>query len=258
MWGTHRVITVHTVGQRSIVINIDERAMLSGSCPAGWAATINALVTSRVIQTDRIRSVMEQVNRQNYCQTARGCYDDCPQRIGWGITISAPHMHARALEELAPKLQPGARALDVGSGSGFLAVAMAKCVEPSGVTIGIDHVSDLVDWSRENVRRDGKQGLIDSGTLELHVRDGFKGYAEGGPYDAIHVGAAPEQIPPALLEQLKPSGVLLLPVGPTGGVQSFVKVTRDADPAVKKYHEERLFDVRYVPLTTVERQLRGS
>ena len=182
------------------------------------------------------------MDRFNYVQNSQGCFDDCPQRIGWGITISAPHMHARALEELKSKLQPGSRALDVGSGSGYLAVAMAKLCQPDGVTIGIDHVNDLVEWSRENVKRDGKQDLVDSGALQLLVRDGFQGYAEGGPYDAIHVGAAPEEIPPALLDQLKPGGMLLLPVGPTGGVQSFVRVSRDTDPNVRKYYEEKLFE----------------
>ena len=147
---------------------------------------------------------MESVDRANYCQHAASAYQDAPQRIGWGITVSAPHMHARALEELSSKLTPGARALDVGSGSAFLTAAMAQMVSPDGVCVGIDHIPELVEWSRSNVQRDGKQRLVDSGALELHVRDGFGGYAEKGPYDAIHVGAAPEQIPDALKQQLKP------------------------------------------------------
>jgi protein-L-isoaspartate(D-aspartate) O-methyltransferase len=143
----------------------------------------------------------------------RACYEDAPSRIGWGITISAPHMHARALEELYDKLQPGCTALDVGSGSGYLTAAMASLVGPTGKVVGIDHIPELVEWSRDNVRRDGHTSLIDSGVLSLHVRDGFDGYADAAPYDAIHVGAAPERIPDALKQQLKPGGVLILPVG---------------------------------------------
>ena len=145
---------------------------------------------------------MEGVNRQHYCREAAGCFRDCPQPIGWGITISAPHMHARALEELSDKLRPGSRALDVGSGSGYLSVAMAQLVGSSGKVVGIDHIDGLVAWSRDNVRRDGQQHLLDSGQLELHVADGFQGWAQAAPYDCIHVGAAPETIPSALKEQL--------------------------------------------------------
>ena len=165
-------------------------------------------------------------------------------------------MHARALEELEAQLTPGCRALDVGSGSGFLSAAMAELVGPTGSVVGIDHIPDLVEWSRENVRRDQKQSLVEAGVLELHVRDGFGGYPERGPYDAIHVGAAPEKVPEALKQQLKPGGVLLLPVGPNGGAQQFVRVTRDAaNPAV--FAEKVLFGVRYVPLTTPAKQLGG-
>ena len=200
---------------------------------------------------------MERVDRSNYCQAQQGCFDDNPMRIGWGVTISAPHMHARALEELADKLEPGCRVLDVGSGSGYLTAAMALLVSPAGKAVGIDHIPELVDWSRANVQRDGKQPLVDSGVLELHVRDGFIGYADKGPYDAIHVGAAPETIPDALKQQLKPGGVLLLPVGPNGGAQQFVRVTRDAkDPT--RFTEQALFGVRYVPLTTPAKQLRNA
>ena len=181
--------------------------------------------------------------------------DDAPQPLSWGITISAPHMHARALSDLRDKLRPGCSALDVGSGSGYLSVAMANLVGPSGKVVGIDHVADLVAWSINNVCRDGKRALLDSGRLRLLVADGFNGYEEGAPYDCIHVGAAPPTIPPALKQQLKPGGVLLLPVGPEGGEQVFTRVTRSQDGA--SFVEEPLFGVRYVPLTTAERQLRG-
>jgi protein-L-isoaspartate(D-aspartate) O-methyltransferase len=226
------------------------------SCPAPWAAVLDSLLTQRVIVDPRVRAAMSKVDRANYCQSASGCYMDAPQRIGWGITISAPHMHARALEELSSKLQPGSRALDVGSGSGYLTTAMAQMVGPSGLVVGIDHIPELVEWSRANVRRDHKQSLVDQGTMELHVRDGFGGFAEKGPYDAIHVGAAPERIPEALKQQLKPGGVLLLPVGPNGGEQKFVRVTRDPDPSRSdRFEELALFGVRYVPLTTAAKQL---
>ena len=228
-------------------------AMCAWRCGAATnAALIENLSKARLITDPEVRRVLLAQDRRNYCQPGTAAYDDSPQRIGWNITISAPHMHANALQTLREQLRPGARALDVGSGSGYLSVAMAQLVGPTGKAVGIDHIDELVQWSRANVARDGKQGLLDSSQLKLLTRDGFAGYAEDAPYDCIHVGAAPERVPPALKEQLKPGGVLLLPVGPAND-QAFVRITRSADGA--RYDEERLFSVRYVPLTTVEKQL---
>ena len=221
---------------------------------ATWAATVQALCNEGVITLPRVRDAMVSTDRANYCKPQTSVYQDSPQRIGWGITISAPHMHARALEELNEKLQPGSTVLDVGSGSGFLTVAMSQLVGTDGKVVGIDHIPDLVVWSKTNVQRDGKQQLLDSGAIELLVRDGFGGYPERGPYDAIHVGAAPPSIPEALKQQLKPGGVLILPVGPDGGEQHFMRVTRTPDG--NRFEEKRLFGVRYVPLCSAEKRKR--
>ena len=132
---------------------------------------------------------------------------------------------------------------------------MAALVGPRGSVVGIDHIPELVQWSIENVRRDGKSELLTSGRLQLLVADGFDGHAKGAPYDFIHVGAAPATIPTALKQQLKPGGVLLLPVGPAEK-QVFTRVTRSPDGA--SFVEEPLFAVRYVPLTTAEQQLRNA
>lgn len=221
-----------------------------------YAALLAELWQSGAISTPRVREALASVDRKFFCKREAGCYEDAPQRIGWGITISAPHMHAQALERLNAHLGPGASCLDVGSGSGFLTAAMAEMVGPSGKAVGIDHIPDLVAWSIENVKAADKGSLLDSGVLSLLVRDGFGGYEEGGPYDCIHVGAAPETIPAALKAQLKPGGVLLLPVGREGGDQAFVQVTRSQDG--KTFDEQRLFGVRYVPLTSVARQLANA
>eukprot|EP00617_Octactis_speculum_P007984 CAMPEP_0185777172 /NCGR_PEP_ID=MMETSP1174-20130828/88511_1 /TAXON_ID=35687 /ORGANISM="Dictyocha speculum, Strain CCMP1381" /LENGTH=113 /DNA_ID=CAMNT_0028465451 /DNA_START=423 /DNA_END=764 /DNA_ORIENTATION=- len=110
----------------------------------------------------------------------------------------------------------------------------------------------LVDWSLENIEKDGKLSDLENGKLAILREDGYQGYAPAGPYDAIHVGAAPERIPEPLLEQLKVGGCLLIPVGPAEGNQEFVKIVKRQDGS---YQSESLFGVRYVPLTTLEQQL---
>ena len=94
---------------------------------------------------------MLMVDRGNYIN--HNAYMDSPQALGYNITISAPHMHAHALELLRDKLRPGMRALDVGSGSGYLTACMALMVGDRGVAVGIDHIPDLVDLSRANLQK---------------------------------------------------------------------------------------------------------
>ena len=96
---------------------------------------------------------MKRVDRAHFVANAADAYYDAPFSIGHGVTISAPHMHAMCLELLEEQLRPGARALDVGSGSGFLAVAMALMTESQGKVHAIDVIEPLVEKSIENVRK---------------------------------------------------------------------------------------------------------
>jgi len=171
--------------------------------------------------------------------------------VGYNVTISAPHMHAHALEMLRDQLIPGARILDVGSGSGYLTACMARLVQPGGKVIGIEHIPELVELSIKNISKNGRS-LFDDGILEIVVGDGRLGYPQDGPYDAIHVGAAAPSRPNALIEQLKPGGRLVVPVGV--GNQKMMIYDKSVDGL--QVHERATLGVRYVPLTDKAKQWR--
>jgi len=205
-----------------------------------------------IVKSEQVKNSMLAVDRGNY--VGHNAYQDAPQRIGYNITISAPHMHAHALELLKDHLKPGCRALDVGSGSGYLTACMAHMVGEQGLVVGIDHIAQLVDASVLNIKNDGKEQMLKSGQLTMVVGDGRLGWAATGPYDCIHVGAAAPTLPPALVEQLKPGGRMVIPVGPEGGDQSLDMVEKDLGGAVTR---QRLMGVIYVPLCEKDHQLRN-
>ena len=133
------------------------RAMAWRSSGHSNAELVNNLHRNGVIEHDDVADAMRDVDRANYVIKGSGDpYQDSPQPIGYGATISAPHMHAHCLETLRSRLRPGARVLDVGSGTGYLTALFATFVGPTGVVIGIDHIPELVANSERNFRADGK------------------------------------------------------------------------------------------------------
>lgn len=167
-------------------------------------------------------------------------------------------MHAHATESLLPFLKPGARILDIGSGSGYLTAVLAELVHSQGGSsvsqegkvVGLEHVQQLRDLGERNTSKSSRgKSLLESGKVKFVVGDGRKGYLGEGKegWDAIHVGAAAVTLHEELVVQLRCPGRIFIPVeDESGGGQYIWTVDKDVNGKVTK---KRLYGVRYVPLT---------
>ncbi|PKI65357.1 hypothetical protein CRG98_014239 [Punica granatum] len=206
-----------------------------------------------VFNSERVAEVMEKIDRACFVPDGTPPYIDSPMTIGYNATISAPHMHAMCLQLLEPNLQPGMHVLDVGSGTGYLTACFAVMVGHQGRAVGVEHLPELVSSSIKNIEKSEAASFLKEGSLCIHVGDGRQGWPEFAPYDAIHVGAAAREIPQALIDQLKPGGRMVIPVGDL--FQDLKVVDKNLDGTVSMHDETA---VRYVPLTSRDAQLRGQ
>ena len=181
------------------------------------AELVSHLIHSGVLQSISLAtSVMLKVDRAAYSPFGEP-YADAPQTLGYGQTISAPHMHAEALSLLENTPSgPTISVLDVGCGSGYLTTAFARLAEARNIpkirVTGIESIAALVEMSISNIKS-ADPDLLSKGLVEIHLADGWKGFAANAPYDFIHVGAAADAFPDELGKQLKPGGRLVVPMG---------------------------------------------
>lgn len=148
------------------------------------ATLVSHLQRNGLVTSPRVANAMLQIDRAHF--SPREPYADRPQSIGHAATISAPHMHANAAESLLPYLKPGARVLDVGSGSGYLTCVLAALVMPGGTVVGVDHIEALRELGEGNARAcEGAREWVESGKVRFVKGDGRKGWREGGGWDAI-------------------------------------------------------------------------
>ena len=191
-------------------------------------------IVSRNVQDPLVLKSMKKVKRHLYVPKSYQsyAYNDEPLPIGNGQTISQPYIVAYMTEAL--ELKGNEKVLEIGTGSGYQAAVLAEIVRE---VYTIEIVKPLAD--------EAKIRLAAEGYKNVHCRlgDGYQGWPEKAPFDAIIVTAAPPEIPQPLVEQLKNGGRMVLPVGE--GFQELVLVVKKAG----KIYEQSLIPVRFVPMT---------
>jgi protein-L-isoaspartate(D-aspartate) O-methyltransferase len=193
-------------------------------------------IRGRGVSDLEVLAAMERVPRHEFvpAQHKNQAYADYPLPIGYGQTISQPYIVALMTELL--ELQSTDRVLEVGTGSGYQAAILAEIVAE---VYTVEIIRPLALDAQERLERLGYHNV-----WVLHG-DGYFGWPEHAPYDAIVVTAAPDHIPSTLLQQLEDGGQLVVPVGPRGGYQCLWQITKEGDELKKR----NVTGVLFVPLT---------
>jgi len=200
------------------------------------AAMVKRQIEGREISDPNVLTSLRTVPRHVFVRPAdsRRAYSDQPLPIGLGQTISQPYIVAYMTEAL--KLGLNCKVLEVGTGSGYQAAVCAEIVQE---VYTIEILEELAESAKQRLKELGY------GNVFVKAADGYFGWARHGPFDAIIVTCAAGFVPPPLIEQLKPNGKMILPLGSPFGVQTLVLVTKDDKGVVRS---RRLLPVRFVPM----------
>jgi protein-L-isoaspartate(D-aspartate) O-methyltransferase len=189
----------------------------------------------RGITNGRVLAVMGRVPRHEFVPAGRRAqaYGDHPLPIGHDQTISQPFIVAFMTEKLEPK--PTDKVLEIGTGSGYQAAVLAELVHE---VYTIEIVEPLARRAEADLKRLGYTNVM------VRAGDGYKGWPEAAPFDAIIVTCAPEHVPQPLVDQLKEDGRMIIPVGPAGDQELYVLRKKG-----EKLERRAVLPVRFVPMT---------
>jgi protein-L-isoaspartate(D-aspartate) O-methyltransferase len=213
-----------------------------------WDKLIDSLEREGILRSPHVISAMRSVPRTAFLPEDMQEYgaQDTPLPIGFGQTASAPHMVSIMNEAL--QLELGQNVLEVGAGSGWHAATIAEIIAPHdaprsnwGHVHTVEIVQDLADFARKTIMKAGYGDRV-----TIICTDGSMGYRDKAPYDRIMVTAAAPAVPEPLVDQLKPTGIMLIPIGSATLFQNLIRMTKANDGKIK---EENLGGVAFVPLT---------
>ncbi len=200
-------------------------------------AMIETQIVARGVRDEAVLEAMRKVKRHLFVPKAMRpyAYDDRPLPIGHSQTISQPYIVAAMTEFL--ELEATDVVLEIGTGSGYQAAVLAEIVAK---VYTIEIVAPLAESAARVLANAGYDNVV------TKAGNGYLGWKEHAPFDAIIVTAAPDHIPPPLIEQLKTGGKLIIPVGPRFDVQYLTLLEKKEDGSLS---EKRVMAVRFVPLT---------
>jgi len=200
---------------------------------------VNRQIVARGVDNRPTINAMRSVPRHKFVRSGerRRAYLDNPLPIGHGQTISQPYIVAYMTQLINP--EPGMKVLEIGTGSGYQAAVLAEITDQ---VFTIEIVEELGEW--------GKQNLRDAGYDKVQVKraDGYYGWEEYAPFDAIVVTAAADHIPPPLVDQLRDGGRMVIPVGSPFRTQNLMLVEKRGEDI----RTRNLMPVRFVPFTREE------
>ena len=193
---------------------------------------------SEAVRDPRVLDSMRNTPRHRFvpAELIANAYEDRPLPIGYGQTISQPYMVAKMTELLEPKREH--RVLEIGTGSGYQAAVLSRLVAQ---VYSIEIIEPLGTAARRRLETLGYKNV------EVRVGDGYFGWPEKGPFDSIIVTAAANHIPPSLVEQLRPGGRMVIPVGNPFQTQMLMLVTK-GDKGPHDLKVRSLMPVAFVPL----------
>jgi protein-L-isoaspartate(D-aspartate) O-methyltransferase len=200
-------------------------------------AMVKTQIQARDVSDPEVLRAMRTVPRHLFVEKKyrNSAYADRPLPIGHGQTISQPYIVAYMTEQL--KLESGDKVLEIGTGSGYQAAVLSQ-ITSNVYTIEI--IEELADTAEKRFERLG----LDQ--IRTKTGDGYYGWQQYAPFDAVIVTAAAGHVPPPLVKQLEPGGVIIIPVGPPYQVQMLMRIEKREDGSTRT---KRLMPVRFVPMT---------
>ncbi|WP_372974007.1 protein-L-isoaspartate(D-aspartate) O-methyltransferase [Muriicola sp.] len=226
LWKYSKVVVLSLLG--GISLNAQQSAMERRQ------QMVELQLAGRDITDKATLKAMAKIPREAFVPISQRpfAYEDRPLPIGDGQTISQPYMVAYMTQAL--RLKSSDRVLEIGTGSGYQAAVLSQIVD----TV---HTIEIIPSLGKRAERIFKE--LNIGNVQVRIGDGYFGWEEKAPFDAIIVTAGAERIPPVLVEQLAEDGVMVIPVGPHRGVRQLIRLTKRKG----KIRTRSLMEVRFVP-----------